>query len=123
MPVPWMSELAFLLTRTIHLLALCLAPQWLSPEPLPPRPLAAWGAGAAAALAATLALSALFASRIGTRLARVGAALAWIAVAVAIGAALYFRGPHAPLARGVPLLAAPVWLSLAVIASAAAEQW
>ena len=121
--MPWLSELALVLTRAVHLLALCVAPRWLSPEPLPPRPLATWGLGAAVALAAILALTGVFASRVGSRLSRAGGALTWFAVAAALGASLYFRGPHAPLARGVAFVAAPVWIALAVLASAAAEEW
>lgn len=121
--MPWPSELALLLTRTLHLLALTIAPKALSPEPLSPRPLWLWGLGAALALAAILALARLFAVKVGSRLAAIGGAFVWVSVAAALGAALYFRGGHAPLARGVPFLAGPVWIALAVVAAGAAEQW
>jgi tetratricopeptide (TPR) repeat protein len=117
------SELALHLIRALHLLALSLSPKWLSPEPLPPHPLALWGVGAAAALAAILVASRRFALWLDSRLARAGAALVWVAVAVAIGAALYWSGPRAPLARGAPVVAAPVWAALATIAAASAERW
>ena len=118
-----LSELSLQLTRTIHLLGLSIAPKALSPEPLPPRPLWLWGLGSALALAVILALARLFAARIGSRLSRIGGALVWVAIAAALGAALYFRGGHAPLARAVPYVALPVWTALAVMASAAAEEW
>lgn len=119
----WSVELALYLTRALHLIALALAPKGLSPEPLPPHPLALRAALAAAALAALLVLSARFASFVGSRLARAGGALAWAAVATAIAAAMYWSGDRAPLARGAPLVALPLWASLATIAAASAEQW
>ncbi|WP_437960984.1 tetratricopeptide repeat protein [Sorangium sp. So ce119] len=121
--MPWLAELALHLFRALHLIVLAVAPTWLSPEPMPPRALALAGALSAAALAAALGLSAWFAARLETRLARNGAALLWLAIATALAATLYFRGPRAPLAQGVFVVAAPLWAALATLAAAAAEHW
>ncbi|AUX43173.1 hypothetical protein SOCE26_046160 [Sorangium cellulosum] len=119
----WLAELALLLVRALHLLVLAVAPTWLSPEPLPPHALALAGSLSAAALAAALGLSAWFAARLETRLARNGAALLWLAIAVSLGASLYYRGPRAPLAQGAALVGVPLWAALATLAAAAAEHW
>ncbi|WP_437493156.1 tetratricopeptide repeat protein [Sorangium sp. So ce1014] len=121
--MPWLAELALYLSRVLHLAVLAIAPTWLSPEPLPPAALALSGALSAAALSAALGLSAWFAARIETRLARNGAALLWLAIAAALAAALYYRGPRAPLAQGVALVGVPLWAALATLAAAAAEHW
>ncbi|WP_437538520.1 tetratricopeptide repeat protein [Sorangium sp. So ce726] len=121
--MPWLAELALHLCRALHLVVLAIAPTWLSPEPLPADALALSGLLAAAALAAALGLSAWFAARLDTRLARNGAALLWIALAAALAATLYFRGPRAPLAQGVVFIALPLWAALATLAAAAAERW
>ncbi|MGK3983440.1 tetratricopeptide repeat protein [Sorangium sp. So ce136] len=121
--MPWLAELALHLIRALHLVALTVAPTWLSPEPLPPLALALWGSLSAAALAAALGLSAWFAARLETRLARNGAALLWLAIATALAATLYYRGPRAPLAQGVFVVAVPLWAALATLAAAAAEHW
>ncbi|WP_437683205.1 tetratricopeptide repeat protein [Sorangium sp. So ce131] len=119
----WLAELALLLIRALHLLVLAVAPTWLSPEPLPPPALALAGSLSAAALAAALGLSAWFAAHLETRLARNGAALLWLAIAVSLAAALYYRGPRAPLAQGAALVGVPLWAALATLAAAAAEHW
>ncbi|WP_437942264.1 tetratricopeptide repeat protein [Sorangium sp. So ce341] len=121
--MPWLAELALHLSRALHLAVLAIAPTWLSPEPLPPSALALSGALSAAALAAALGLSAWFAARLDTRLARNGAALLWLAIAAALAVPLYYRGPRAPLAQGAVLVAVPLWAALATLAAAAAEQW
>ncbi|XXT24376.1 tetratricopeptide repeat protein [Sorangium sp. So ce429] len=121
--MPWLAELALHLIRALHLVVLTVAPTWLSPEPLPPLALALWGSLSAAALAAALGLSAWFAARLETRLARNGAALLWLAIATALAATLYYRGPRAPLAQGVFVVAVPLWAALATLAAAAAEHW
>ncbi|WP_437663931.1 tetratricopeptide repeat protein [Sorangium sp. So ce1182] len=121
--MPWLAELALHLIRALHLVVLTVAPTWLSPEPLPPRALALWGSLSAAALAAALGLSAWFAARLETRLARNGAALLWVAIATALAATLYYSGPRAPLAQGVFVVAVPLWAALATLAAAAAEHW
>ncbi|WP_437300856.1 tetratricopeptide repeat protein [Sorangium sp. So ce426] len=119
----WLAELALHLCRALHLVVLAIAPTWLSPEPLPAGALALSGSLSAAALAAALGLSAWFAARLDTRLARNGAALLWIAIAAALAATLYYRGPRAPLAQGVVFVAVPLWAALATLAAAAAERW
>ncbi|WP_437767444.1 tetratricopeptide repeat protein [Sorangium sp. So ce281] len=121
--MPWLAELALHLCRALHLVVLAIAPTWLSPEPLPAGALALSGSLAAAALAAALGLSAWLAARLDTRLARNGAALLWIAIAAALAATLYYRGPRAPLAQGVVFVAVPLWAALATLAAAAAERW
>src|SRR6185503_8185959 len=100
-----------------------MAPKWFSPEPLAPQNLALHATIAVVALAAILVLTERFAAWLDSRLAKAGAALAWVAVAAALGAALYFRGRHAPLVLGVWIVALPVWSALATLAAAAAEQW
>ncbi len=119
----WSAELGLHLTRALHLLALAVAPKALSPEPLPPQPLALRGALAAVAFAAILLLAWRFAGWVGSRLARIGAALVWVAVAAALAAAMYWSGGRAPLARGAAVVAAPLWAALATLAAASAEQW
>ncbi|MGK4004699.1 tetratricopeptide repeat protein [Sorangium sp. So ce1036] len=119
----WPAELALHLIRTVHLLVLTVAPTRLSPEPLPPRALALSAALAAAALVAALGVPAWFAARTEARLARNGAALMWLAVAAATAAAFHYRGPRAPLAQGVVLVAVPLWAALSTLAAAAAERW
>jgi Flp pilus assembly protein TadD len=121
--VPSPAELALHLVRTLHLLTLAVAPTWISPEPLPSGSLALAGPLAALGLGAVLGLAAVLWTSLGSRLARSAAALLVLAVVTAFAAALYCRGPHAPLALGAPFVAVPLWAALATLASAAAERW
>jgi hypothetical protein len=119
--VAWASDLCEHLLRTVTLLALTIAPTSLSPEPRPPEQLVAAGIAAGCGLALLLYGARRFQAWIDTTRARVAGALVWIAVAAALAAALVYRGAEAPLARGIPVMAIPVWGALAAVASAAAD--
>jgi tetratricopeptide (TPR) repeat protein len=105
--------------RALYLLGLAIAPRLLSPDPATPK-----GASglliAIAGLGAVLGGAYVFKKRLDTREARIAAGLVWVSVAAAIGTAIYFTGPEAPLARGAAPLALVVWPTLAATAAAIA---
>src|SRR5262245_33360649 len=103
------------------LLALTLVPSWLSPDPPPLASPIGPGIIAASALFLLVYGAVRFQRWIDTLRARVAAAFVWVAVAAALLAALHYRGADAPLARGVSVMAIPVWGALAALASATAD--
>lgn len=117
----WALDLCDHLLRTVMLLALTIAPTSFSPEPRPPEQLVAAGIAAGCGLALLLYGAVKLQAWIGTTRAQVAAAFVWIVVAAALAAALFYRGADAPLARGVPVMAIPVWGALAAVASALAD--
>jgi tetratricopeptide (TPR) repeat protein len=120
---PRVIVLASYLYRALYLLGLAIAPRLLSPDPATPRSTAAALLVALAGLFGLLAGAYLFKKRLDTREARIAAALTWVSVAAAIGAAIYFTGPEAPLVRGAAPLALVVWPTLAATASALAGSY
>lgn len=114
--------LAEILTRAVSLLALAAAPPFISPEPLPSAMPMAEGAVAAVMLAAVVVAAVRFRRRVPAHDALAGSALLIAAVVASIACAAVFRGPQAPLGRGVLWVAAPLWAGLAVIAGAVAER-
>jgi hypothetical protein len=121
--VTWALDLCEHLLRALYLLALTIAPTSLSPEPRPPEPAIAAGIAAGCGLALVLYGAVRLATWIDTSRARVAAALVWVAVAAALAATLVYSGADAPLARGVPAMAIPVWAALAAVASATADHF
>lgn len=119
----WAADLGEYLWRTLHLLALAIAPTGLSPEPRPPNHAVAAYIGAGCGLMLLLYGAARFGAWIDTTRARVAAALVGIAIAATGVAAAIYCGEDAPLARGVPWTAVPVWAALATVASAAADHF
>lgn len=117
----WLSELCEHLLRALTLLALTVAPTSLSPEPRAPEQPIAAGIAAGCGLLLLVYGAVKFQRWIETSRARAAAALVWIAVAAALAATLHYRGADAPLARGVSVMAIPVWAALAALASAAAD--
>jgi tetratricopeptide (TPR) repeat protein len=113
-------ELGAFAARLAQLLGLCVAPRWLSPEPMPSN--ADGGVVAVAVIVMLLAGAWQFQRSLRTRLARYAAALFWLAVAAAAAAALYFSGSRGPLGRAVPLVAPFMWAALATAAAAAADR-
>jgi len=113
------STFADYLARALHLLALCLAPQWLSPDPAPVTN--AQGLLAGFALLGLLVAAARFRKALGGKLAAYAAAAVFATVAVALTAALLFQGERGPLGRAVPYLA-PLWWSTLALAAAATAQ-
>jgi len=111
------------LVRTALLLALTIAPTALSPEPPPSGNPAFFGLLSAMGLAALVYGAVAFARHVDTTRARVAAALVGIAVVLALIVERIYSGDGAPLARGVPAMAIPVWGALAALASTAGEQW
>ncbi|MDC3954920.1 tetratricopeptide repeat protein [Polyangium jinanense] len=111
------------MTRAARLFLLALAPPLLSPEPSPP------GNPIVAAILAVLLLGAVLYGAVRLRAwgARErgfawSASLAWVAVAAALGAALYFREGRAPLGQGVVFVAVPAWASITLAASTLAAK-
>lgn len=117
---PRVSVLASYLYRALYLLGLAIAPRLLSPDPATPKSAAAALLAALAGLGGVLAGAYFLKKRLDTREARIAAALIWVGVAAAIGTAIYFTGPEAPLARGAAPLAVVVWPALAATAAALA---
>ena len=113
-------ELTDYLTRTLHLLALCLAPGWLSPDPAPSP--SVYGLVAGVVLLALLWAAARLRKSLGTKLASWAAAATFVAVAAALGAALSFSGERGPLGRAVPYVAPLWWAALALGAAASADR-
>jgi tetratricopeptide (TPR) repeat protein len=117
-----LHPLAEILVRAASLLALAAAPPFLSPEPLPPASPMLEAAVAAAVLAAVVVGALRFRRRVSGTDALAGAGLLIVAVLAALAGAAIFRGPAAPLGRGVLWVALPLWAGLAVIAGAVAER-
>ncbi|MFO0759130.1 MAG: hypothetical protein U0359_21740 [Byssovorax sp.] len=113
------------LLRALHLLALGLAPAWLSPDPAPPPPsmLPAEGALALLLLALLLHGAARVRARIASRAIKAGAVLVWVAVAAALLGAVIYSHERAPLLRGLYLVAPPVWGALIAFAAGMADRW
>jgi tetratricopeptide (TPR) repeat protein len=109
-------------TRAAWLLLLAIAPPLFSPEPAAAEnPIAA--ATVSVVFFAAVAYGALALRRWGAAaIARAAALLIWVALAAALGTAFYFQGVHAPLGRGVPVVAVPVWAALAMTAALVAER-
>ncbi len=108
------------ITRAAHLFALAVAPPLVAPEPAP--------GSIGGAIVAVVALVAVVAgaqslyTRVRSREAGIAAALFVAAVVVSLVAGAYFRGPRAPLGRGVLFVAVPLWAGLAVAAGVAARR-
>ncbi len=115
-----MVDLANYLYRAFFLLGLAIAPRVLSPDPATPRNLAVALLVPICALGGVLAAAYVLKKRLDSREARIAAALLWVSVAAALGAAIYFSGPRAPLARGAAPLALVVWPTLGAVAAALA---
>ncbi len=116
-----MPALADLLVQAVNLLALALAPAFVSPAPGEAKGLLP---GVLAALALVTLLFA--AGRLRVRLGRYDGLAAALLVGAAVVAALIaadvFRGNRAPLGRGVAYVAVPLWAGLAVVAGAVAAR-
>lgn len=118
-----MVDLASYLYRAVYLLGLAIAPRVFSPDPTTPNSLAAALLVPLAVLGIVLGGAVVLKKRIESREGRVAAALLWVSVAAAIGGALYFTGPRAPLAHGAAVLALIVWPTLAATAAALAGEY
>jgi tetratricopeptide (TPR) repeat protein len=115
-PPPTLAEH---LLRALYALLLAVAPTSFSPEPLAPGGLALvlWQVACVLSIAVIALLGRRFAIWGGSRLAGIAAALGWIAAAMALVVPLYYSGEAAPLLRGVPLVAVPLWAGLACAAA------
>jgi len=105
--------------RALHLIGLTLAPTLLSPEPLPPptEDLLSHGLAACAVLALTTAVMFWFRRWLESVQATVAVVL-WLGTVVgAFVCAATYRDEGAPLLGAVLVLFAPVWGTLAAIAS------
>jgi tetratricopeptide (TPR) repeat protein len=115
-PPPTLAEH---LLRALYALLLALAPTSLSPEPRAPSGVALVLFQLACVI--TIAALALAGRRFAiwgrSRLAGMAAALGWIAAAMALVVPLYYSGDAAPLLRGVPIVAIPLWGGLACAAA------
>jgi tetratricopeptide (TPR) repeat protein len=116
------SALLDVVTRAAWLLLLAIAPPLVSPEPAPAANAIAAATVAVVFFAAVLYGALALRSWGGSTLARVAAALIWVAVAAALGTAFYFQGARAPLGRGVLFVAVPIWAALAMTAVWVAER-
>lgn len=105
---------AYVLERAGHLFCLALAPSFLPPEPA----LSAHSAIGAFMSAAALALVVVAAFRLRSKVpspkASVAAGLIAFAVAAAVAGGAVIRGEHAPLGRGIFVVAIPLWSGLAL---------
>ncbi|NUP13323.1 MAG: tetratricopeptide repeat protein [Polyangiaceae bacterium] len=97
-----------------------MTPGALSPEPPPATAMRAFIA--IAAVAAILATARRFSQAVHTRLAAIGGALFWFAIAAAALATLLASNGTRPLARAIPFVAPLVWAAMAVSAAAVAER-
>jgi len=113
--VPIPELIADVLARAAHLVALALAPPLFPPEPAPTSPVVAFIA--TAALATLVAGATRLRARIPTRASLAAASLLILSVVISIVSAVYFRGPRAPLGRGLLFVAIPLWAGLAATAA------
>jgi Flp pilus assembly protein TadD len=111
-----LSLLVQLLERAGRLFGLALAPVFLAPEP----PVSAHPTIAATLTFVALVLVVVAAQRvrkrIATREADLGAALVVLSILISLVCAVVFQDARAPLGRGVPFVAVPLWFGLATIA-------
>lgn len=105
------------------LLGLAIAPRLFSPDPATPKNVAIALFVPLLLLGGLLAGAHYLKRHFATREATAAAALIWVSVAVALGLALYFSGPRAPLARGAAPLALVVWPALAAVAATLAGEY
>lgn len=118
-----LAEIANHLFRVAYLIALTLVPKGLAPDPAPSDNLIFETAIAAVAIAALLAGVVKLKNELDTIAARVGAALVWLAVAVAMIATAHYRDDQGPLASGVIWPALPLWAGFAILAASSAERY
>jgi tetratricopeptide (TPR) repeat protein len=114
---PRVVELASYLYRALCLLGLAIAPRLMSPDPGTPKNAAIALFVPFFAFLALLVGAVTLKRRIESREARIAAGLVWVSVAAAIGLAIVFSGPRAPLALGGKFLAIVVWPTLAALAA------
>lgn len=112
--VPTLAVLA----RALDALVLALVPIVASPEPAPRTPAAVWALAAVLALGALVLAARRLRRHVPGAAARVAEIAAWTTAAAAVVAAHVWSGDSAPLARGVWLVAAPLWVGLAAAAVA-----
>lgn len=117
-----MATLA-LLARALDALILALVPIVAAPEPGQHAPIVAWALAAALALAAPVVAARWLRRHVPGAAARVAEIAAWATAAAALVTAYVWSGDAAPLARGVWLVAAPLWLALAAAAVALAGEY
>ncbi|MEZ4296680.1 MAG: tetratricopeptide repeat protein [Polyangiaceae bacterium] len=118
-----MADLANYLYRALYLLGLAIAPRVLSPDPATPASAAVALLIGVVGLGGVLAAAFWLKKEVASREASIAAGLIWVSVAAAVGAAIYFTGPEAPLARGAAPLAIVVWPTLAATAAALAGRY
>ncbi|MEZ4308747.1 MAG: hypothetical protein R3F14_11965 [Polyangiaceae bacterium] len=118
-----MADLANYLYRALYLLGLAIAPRVLSPDPATPASAAVALLIGVVGLGGVLAAAFWLKKELASREASIAAGLIWVSVAAAVGAAIYFTGPEAPLARGAAPLAIVVWPTLAATAAALAGRY
>ena len=118
--MPNVSLLVETITRAAHVFALALAPPFFAPEPAPGSIAGAFVA--ALALAAVVVGAVRLVARVRTPEARFAGAALVLSVVLALVVGLYFRGPRAPLGRGVFFVAFPLWAGLATCAALMAPQ-
>ncbi|MDC0744351.1 tetratricopeptide repeat protein [Polyangium mundeleinium] len=115
-----LSILVDTVTRAAHAFALAIAPPLFAPEPGPG---SITGALVAAIVLAVVVFGALrLAARVRSPEARIAAAALVLSVVVSLVVGAYFRGPRAPLGRGVLFVAVPLWAGLAACAAIVAPR-
>ncbi len=116
------ASLSILVTRAAHLLALGVAPFAISPDPKAPDAPVIAAIASGVAIAATCGGAAWARARLATRPAAVGAALAWLAVASALGASVFCDRQGLPVGLALPLVGVLLWASVAAFAGAVAAR-
>lgn len=114
------GDALLVLVRAPHLLAIAIAPSWVSPEPLPPSEPTRAALGALLLFAGLTAVAVLLARRRG-RLDTACGALIGVALVAALFGAAVTHGDAAPLARAAPFVAVPLWGALATSAGITAR--
>ncbi|MDI1482517.1 tetratricopeptide repeat protein [Polyangium sp. y55x31] len=115
-----LSILVETITRAAHAFALAIAPPLFAPEPAPSSIASAL---VAAVVLATVVFGALrLAARVRSPEARIAAGALVLSVVVSLVVGAYFRGPRAPLGRGVLFVAVPLWTGLAACAALVAPR-
>ena len=106
------------LFRAVRLFGLAVAPFAFAPEPPSNHGPTIIAPIAVMALGAIVVAAVRLRARLGTRPADAAAVLLVASVISALVCGAYFRGPNAPLGRGLLFVAAPLWTGLALVAYA-----
>lgn len=114
--------IAYVLERAGRLFGLALAPVLFPPEPAASQQPNVSAALIAVAFALVVAASLRMRTRLASRASTLAAAFVIVSIVASIVCAAYFRDARAPLARGLLIVAVPLWAGLASAMWATLEQ-